>query len=211
MSYSLNVAFLLLALEKVDLLVHIQKIQLELDRNKNNAQDYASLCEEMQTKEKEKESSIKHLKIELEGKELECKKWVTKIKQANELARDIDEKEREIIDLNANLEREKEKRLHGERMYQNLTERENELQKQLSTLIETSKIEHENELSNALEVKEKEILDLNANLEYEKEKRKHIERMFQDLTERENEVQLKLKVSEDKTKVCKYSEIMNIE
>ena len=81
--------YLSLALEKVDLLVHIQKIQLELDRHKTNAEEYAKLCEELQTKEKETESSLKHLKMELEGKELECKKWITKVTQANELARDI--------------------------------------------------------------------------------------------------------------------------
>ena len=54
---------------------------------------------------------------------------------------------------------------------------------------------------NALDLKEKEIFDLNENLEYEKEKRKNMERMFQDLTERENELQKKLKVSEEKIKV----------
>ena len=57
------------------------------------------------------------------------------------------------------------------------------------------------EQENALDLKEKEIFDLNENLEYEKEKRKNMERMFQDLTERENELQKQLKVSKEKIKV----------
>ena len=67
------------------------------------------------------------------------------------------------------------------------------------------------EQENALDLKEKEIFDLNENLEYEKEKRKNMERMFQDLTERENELQKQLKVSKEKLKVscanihCMYS------
>ena len=57
------------------------------------------------------------------------------------------------------------------------------------------------EQENALDLKEKEIFDLNENLEYEKEKRKNMERMFQDLTERENELQKQLKESKEKIKV----------
>ena len=57
------------------------------------------------------------------------------------------------------------------------------------------------EQENALDLKEKEIFDLNENLEYEKEKRKNMERMFQDLTERENELQKQLKVSKEKIEV----------
>ena len=52
-------------MEKVDLLIHIQKIQLELDQNKAKAQEFQDLCEKLQTKEREQDISIMNIKHEL--------------------------------------------------------------------------------------------------------------------------------------------------
>ena len=52
-------------MEKVDLLIHIQKIQLELDQNKVKAQEFQNLCETLQTKEREQDISIMNIKHEL--------------------------------------------------------------------------------------------------------------------------------------------------
>ena len=113
------------------------------------------------------------------------------------------ENEKIISDLNAALEFEKEKSLNIELALQSVTEHEKELKEKIRTMEETSKNKLEEE-EYALEEKEKEIAELTANLEYEKDKRKHIERMFQDLTERENDLQKKVKASEEKSKVQLY-------
>ena len=52
-------------MEKVDLLIHIQKIQLELDQNKVKAQEFQDLCETLRTKEREQDTSIMNIKHEL--------------------------------------------------------------------------------------------------------------------------------------------------
>ena len=52
-------------MEKVDLLVHVQKIQLELDQKKAKVQEFQDLCEALQTKEKEQDISIMNIKHEL--------------------------------------------------------------------------------------------------------------------------------------------------
>ena len=52
-------------MEKVDLLIHIQKIQLELDQNKVKAQEFQDLSETLQTKEREQDISIMNIKHEL--------------------------------------------------------------------------------------------------------------------------------------------------
>ena len=61
-------------------------------------------------------------------KEVECKKWVSKIQQADELVNDLEEKDRQILDLNANLNSEKEKRMDFERIFE---QREKELKNEI--------------------------------------------------------------------------------
>ena len=61
-------------------------------------------------------------------KEVECKKWVSKIQQADELVNDLEEKDRQILDLNVNLNSEKEKRLDIERIFE---QREKELKTEI--------------------------------------------------------------------------------
>ena len=174
------------ALEKVDLLVHIQKIQLELDRCNEKVQESGNLCEILQTMGNQQQIALETFKIELERKEMECKKWVSKIQQADELATDLEEKEKHIADLNSALDFEKEKRLSVEQMFQNITEREKELKEKIRTVEEINK--NQDELATALEKKENKIVDLNTALEFEKEKRFDIELQFQSITEREKEL-----------------------
>ena len=61
-------------------------------------------------------------------KEVECKKWVSKIQQADELVNDLEEKDRQILDLNASLNSEKEKRMDFERIFE---QREKELKNEI--------------------------------------------------------------------------------
>ena len=61
-------------------------------------------------------------------KEVECKKWVSKIQQADELVNDLEEKDRQILDLNASLNFEKEKRMDFERIFE---QREKELKNEI--------------------------------------------------------------------------------
>lgn len=70
----------------------------------------------------EKDEEIQALKSQLVAKEIECKTWMTKIEQANELADEFETKMSEIKDLNDNLEHEKQKRKHLETMFQDLNE-----------------------------------------------------------------------------------------
>ena len=53
------------ALEKVDLLVHIQKIQLELDQCRTKTDDYKDDLKAVQSKNKEKDSLISKYKEEI--------------------------------------------------------------------------------------------------------------------------------------------------
>ena len=94
-------------MEKVDLLVHVQKLQLELEHAKDN-------------KSHEKDQIIDQLKSELAAKDMECKKWIAKIEIANDLADDLSSKEKEIEQLNQSLDFEKNKRKHIEQMFQDL-------------------------------------------------------------------------------------------
>ena len=50
-----------------------------------------------------------------------------------------------------------------------------------------------------MEAKEKEIDDLKAQADYEKNKRKHLEDMFQNLSERENKLQMALEENKGQT------------
>ena len=186
------------ALEKVDLLVHIQKIQLELDRCNEKVQESSNLCEILQTKGNQQQIAIETFKTELERKEMECKKWVSKIQQADELATDLEEKEKNIADLKAALDFEKEKRLSVEHMFQNITEREKELKEKIRRVEEINK--NQSELATDLEEKENKIVDLNAALEFEKEKRLDIEVAFQSITEREKELWKKIRTMEEANK-----------
>ena len=190
--------FLSTALEKVDLLVHIQKIQLELDRCNEKVQESSNLCEILQTKENQQQIALETFKTELERKEMECKKWVSKIQQADELATDLEEKEKHIADLNSALDFEKEKRLSVEQMFQNITEREKELKEKIRTVEEINK--NQDELATALEKKENKIVNLNTALEFEKEKRFDIELQFQSITEREKELKKKIRAMEEANK-----------
>ena len=104
-------------MEKTDLLVHIQKIQLELDLEKNKT-NHGSLDAEALQKD------IERLKHELTEKDLECKKWISKIEQANDLANDLTRKNHLIDSLHRDLESEKNKRGRAEEMLQGLAERE---------------------------------------------------------------------------------------
>ena len=61
-------------------------------------------------------------------KEVECKKWVSKIQQADELVNDLEEKDRQILDLNASLNSEKVKRMDFERIFE---QREKELKNEI--------------------------------------------------------------------------------
>ena len=112
-----NKFYLFADMEKTDLLVHIQKIQLELDLEKNK-KDHDSVDVE------EKNKAIEKLKQELVEKDLECKKWISKIEQANDIADDVIAKNQLIESLKSEMELERNKRKHIEEMFQNLTERE---------------------------------------------------------------------------------------
>ena len=61
-------------------------------------------------------------------KEVECKKWVSKIQQADELVNDLEEKDRQILDLNDSLNSEKERRINIERIFE---QREKELKNEI--------------------------------------------------------------------------------
>ena len=178
--------------------MHIQKIQLELDRCNEKVQESSNLCEILQTKGNQQQIAIETFKTELERKEIECKKWVSKIQQADELATDLEEKEKNIADLKAALDFEKEKRLSVEHMFQNITEREKELKEKIRRVEEINK--NQSELATDLEEKENKIVDLNAALEFEKEKRLDIEVAFQSITEREKEMKKKIRTMEETNK-----------
>ena len=178
--------------------MHIQKIQLELDRCNEKVQESSNLCEILQTKGNQQQIALETFKTELERKEMECKKWVSKIQQADELATDLEEKEKNIADLNAALDFEKEKRLSVEQMFQNITEREKELKEKIRTVEEINK--NQDELATDLEEKEKKIVDLNAALEFEKEKRFDIELECQSVTEREKELKEKIRTMQETNK-----------
>ena len=111
-------------MEKVDLLVHIQKVQLELNQLKKR----------QTTSSAEKENNEKvvgELRNELAIKENECKTWMAKIEQADNLADDLRSKDKIIEELNATLNFETTKRKQMESMFQDLTDREKSVRQEL--------------------------------------------------------------------------------
>ena len=111
-------------MEKVDLLVHIQKVQLELNQLKKR----------QSTSSAEKENNEKvvgELRNELAIKENECKTWMAKIEQADSLADDLRSKDKIIEELNSSLNFEATKRKQIESMFQDLTDREKIVKEEL--------------------------------------------------------------------------------
>ena len=111
-------------MEKVDLLVHIQKVQLELNQLKKR----------QSTSSAEKENNEKvvgELRNELAIKENECKTWMAKIEQADSLADDLRSKDKIIEELNSSLNFEATKRKQIESMFQDLTDREKVVKQEL--------------------------------------------------------------------------------
>ena len=106
-------------MEKVDLLVHMQKVQLELNQLKKR-----------QTSN-ENEKLIGELRNELAIKENECKTWMAKIEQADNLDDDLRSKDNIIEELNSSLNFETTKRKQMESMFQDLTDREKSVRQEL--------------------------------------------------------------------------------
>ena len=110
-------------MEKVDLLVHIQKIQLELNQVKKiqiNVED-----------DKKNIELIEQLQNDLELKEKECSSWITKIEQADDLTDDLFAKDNTIEELKSNLNFETMKRKQMESMFQDITDREKIIRQEL--------------------------------------------------------------------------------
>ena len=111
-------------MEKVDLLVHIQKVQLELNQLKKR-QTVSSAENE------NNEKVVGELRNELAIKENECKTWMAKIEQADSLADDLRSKDKIIEELNSSLNYETTKRKQIESMFQDLTDREKIVKQEL--------------------------------------------------------------------------------
>ena len=111
-------------MEKVDLLVHIQKVQLELNQLKKRQTTSSAENEN-------NEKVVGELRNELAIKENECKTWMAKIEQADSLADDLRSKDKIIEELNASLNFETTKRKQMESMFQDLTDREKIVKQEL--------------------------------------------------------------------------------
>ena len=111
-------------MEKVDLLVHIQKVQLELNQLKKR---HTTSSAENENNEK----VLGELRNELAIKENECKTWMAKIEQADSLADDLRSKDKIIEELNSSLNFETTKRKQIESMFQDLTDREKIVKQEL--------------------------------------------------------------------------------
>ena len=127
-------------MEKVDLLVHIQKVQLELNQLKKRQSTSSA-------KKENNEKEVGELRNELAIKENECKTWMAKIEQADSLADDLRSKDKIIEELNSSLNFEATKRKQIESMFQDLTDREKivkqELDQSRSQKVSTKKIANE--------------------------------------------------------------------
>ena len=113
-------------MEKVDLLVHIQKIQLELDQTKAKLKtddDSDQQKEDFSRQLKEKDRQIAKLRDDLHSKDLECKKWMTKIEQANNLTEDFEAK---VQKLEESLKYEKSQKEHFQALFQELSSKESQ-------------------------------------------------------------------------------------
>lgn len=111
-------------MEKVDLLVHIQKVQLELNQLKKRQTTSSAENEN-------NEKVVGELRNELAIKENECKTWMAKIEQADSLADDLRSKDKIIEELNSSLNFETTKRKQIESMFQDLTDREKIVKQEL--------------------------------------------------------------------------------
>ena len=111
-------------MEKVDLLVHIQKVQLELNQLKKRHTTSS-------TENENNEKVVGELRNELAIKENECKTWMAKIEQADSLADDLRSKDKIIEELNSSLNFETTKRKQIESMFQDLTDREKIVKQEL--------------------------------------------------------------------------------
>ena len=111
-------------MEKVDLLVHIQKVQLELNQLKKRQSTSSA-------KKENNEKEVGELRNELAIKENECKTWMAKIEQADSLADDLRSKDKIIEELNSSLNFEATKRKQIESMFQDLTDREKIVKQEL--------------------------------------------------------------------------------
>ena len=113
-------------MEKVDLLVHIQKIQLELDQTKaklNTDDDSDQQKDDYSRQLKEQERLISKLRDDLHSKDLECKKWMTKIEQANDLTEDFEVKVQKVEE---SLRYEKSQKEHFQALFQELSSKESQ-------------------------------------------------------------------------------------
>ena len=110
-------------MEKVDLLVHIQKIQLELNQIKKSQIDVID--------DRKNIELIEQLQNDLELKEKECSSWITKIEQADDLTDDLFAKDNTIEELKSNLNFETMKRKQMESMFQDITDREKIIRQEL--------------------------------------------------------------------------------
>ena len=109
-------------MEKVDLLVHMQKVQLELNQLKKR---------QTSNENEKNEKLIGELRNELVIKENECKTWMAKIEQADNLDDDLRSKDNIIEELNSSLNFETTKRKQMESMFQDLTDREKSVRQEL--------------------------------------------------------------------------------
>lgn len=159
----LSFSYCVLGMEKVDLLVHLQKVKLELDQIKAKSVQADEMSEE-----------IRQLKAQLASKEIECKTWMTKIEQANDLADELESKMTEIQELNDNLEYERQKRKHLETMFQDANEqKQRQNQSQNETIALQKELEqvqnHAKQLEESIKQLEKEKQDKSILMSQEKE------------------------------------------
>ena len=138
-------------MEKVDLLVHIQKIQLELDQTKDKFLD-DDLC---QQKLREKDEIISRFQEDLMAKDFECKNWMRKIEQVNDLTEDLEEK---IQKLENDFQYEKSQKEHFQALFQEVSARRPS--KEMNFEIEG--------LKNELLQKDKEMQEYKDGLEFKK-------------------------------------------
>ena len=124
----------LMAMEKLDLLVHVQKIQMELEQSRLKMEELQKDKEKHETRVHNQVLTIDKLKKDIFSKETECKNWIAKIEQANELADDIIQKDIQMKELRKDLEIERNKRKQIESLFESVTEREKQLKQKLQVL-----------------------------------------------------------------------------
>jgi hypothetical protein len=143
----------IMTMEKVDLLVHVQKIQLMLDQERckreameRQVSQNASFDKDLVLDELEDlREANKHLRLQIQDqkeviskvrqdyleKEAECKKWIGKIEQSNDIVDELVTKDHELERMKSEVEMEVDKRKQIESMFQDITEKEMKVQGQL--------------------------------------------------------------------------------